>query len=68
MKQARAGSGTTIAPLWTVEDVATYLRVPVRTVYTWRTQGGGPPGRRVGKYVRFDPSDVVAWFENNGAA
>lgn len=50
-------------PLWTVEDVSTYLGVPVQTLYGWRTKGYGPPARRVGKYLRYRPSDVRAWFD-----
>ena len=48
--------------LWTVREVAAYLQVPVATVYQWRHRHSGPPGRRVGRYVRFDPDDVRAWF------
>lgn len=56
--------------LWTVRDVATYLRVPVATIYQWRHRRCGPPGRRVGRYVRFDPDEVRAWFatRDNGVA
>ena len=59
-----------IAPLWTVQDVSEYLRVPVQTLYSWRSHGSGPPARRVGKYLRYRPDEVVAWLENldNGAA
>jgi excisionase family DNA binding protein len=49
--------------LWTVQDVATFLGVPVQTIYDWRTRGYGPKGRRVGKYVRFRPEDVDAWVD-----
>lgn len=49
--------------LWGPTDVADYLGVPVGTVYQWRTRGFGPPGRRVGKYVRYKPDDVEAWFD-----
>jgi excisionase family DNA binding protein len=49
--------------LWTVPDVARYLAVPVSTVYKWRSAGEGPPGFRVGKYVRYRPAEVVAWLE-----
>jgi excisionase family DNA binding protein len=49
--------------LWGPQDVAEYLNVPVGTVYQWRSCGGGPPGRRVGKYVRYRPEDVEAWFD-----
>ncbi|MBV9920960.1 MAG: helix-turn-helix domain-containing protein [Pseudonocardia sp.] len=56
--------------LWTIQEVAAYLRVPVATIYQWRHRRSGPPGRRVGRYVRFDPGDVRAWFNarDNGVA
>lgn len=59
-----------IAPLWTVQDVARYLQVPVQTLYTWRTQGSGPRARRVGKYLRYKPEDVLVWLDerDSGAA
>ncbi len=50
------------APLWTVQDLAAYLRVPVNTVYKWRSAGDGPPGFRVGRHVRYRQEDVVAWL------
>lgn len=53
-----------IAPLWTVQDVSEYLRVPVQTLYSWRTQGSGPPARRVGKYLRYRPADVERWLDS----
>jgi len=49
--------------LWTVEDVAAFLGVPVKTIYDWRTRDYGPKGLRVGKYVRFRPEDVDAWVD-----
>jgi DNA-binding transcriptional MerR regulator len=50
-------------PLWTVADVAAFLGVPVHTLYGWRTKGYGPPARRVGKHLRYLPSEVRARFE-----
>lgn len=50
--------------LWTVDDVANYLAVPVNTLYDWRTRGVGPACKRVGKYLRYKPEDVLAWFES----
>ena len=47
--------------LWTVEDVSYYLGVPVQTLYSWRGQGRGPDGRRVGRRLRYRPEDVKAW-------
>lgn len=49
--------------LWTIEDVSEFLGVPVKTLYDWRTRNYGPEGKRVGKYVRYKPEDVVAWFD-----
>jgi excisionase family DNA binding protein len=47
----------------TVEEVADYLAVPVRTVYRWRLTGTGPRGARVGRFVRYRKGDVEAWVE-----
>lgn len=47
--------------LWSVEDASYYLGVPVQTLYSWRGQGVGPPGRRVGRRLRYRPEDVRAW-------
>jgi predicted DNA-binding transcriptional regulator AlpA len=50
--------------------VAAYLGVPSATLYQWRYRGYGPRGRRVGRYLRYDPRDVRDWFaaQNDGAA
>lgn len=56
------------SPLWTVEDVAAYLRIPPKTLYEWRLKRYGPEGRKVGKYLRYDPQDVRAWFQAQSAA
>jgi excisionase family DNA binding protein len=47
--------------LWSVQDVSEYLGVPVATVYAWRSAGTGPPGRRMGKRLRYRPQDVRDW-------
>ncbi len=38
-----------LEPLWTIEDVAVYLRVPVQTLYQWRRKGIGPPAKKCGR-------------------
>ncbi|MHA6784071.1 helix-turn-helix transcriptional regulator [Pseudonocardia saturnea] len=50
--------------LWGVHEVATYLGVPVTTLYQWRHRAYGPRGRRVGRYIRYDPDDVRSWFSD----
>jgi excisionase family DNA binding protein len=49
--------------LLTVEELADYLAVPAGTIYTWRYRREGPPGFRVGKYVRYRMSDVQEWIQ-----
>lgn len=57
----------TVERLWTVEDVAAYLRVPVTTLYQWRYRRVGPRASRVGRYLRYDPAEVRAWVERQAA-
>ncbi|UNO42426.1 helix-turn-helix domain-containing protein [Streptomyces sp. MST-110588] len=47
----------------TPDDVAELFRVPKETVYEWRKKRCGPPGFRVGKYLRYDPAAVRRWAE-----
>ncbi|GAA0668618.1 hypothetical protein GCM10009535_55640 [Streptomyces thermocarboxydovorans] len=39
----------------------------VETVYQWRRKRIGPPGFRVGRYLRFDPVAVQAWVTERTA-
>lgn len=55
------GSVSSIDRLWTVDDVSTYLGVPVKTLYQWKWRGEGPPVRKVGRYLRYDPAAVKHW-------
>jgi hypothetical protein len=48
--------------LWTVEETAQFLRVPKATLYQWRYLGIGPRAARVGRWLRYHPDDVIAWF------
>jgi excisionase family DNA binding protein len=50
--------------LWTVQDLAEFLSVPVATVYRWRSTGEGPHGFRIGRYVRYRDRDVQAWLDS----
>jgi len=53
--------------LWSVCDVSTFLGVPVETLYQWRKKRIGPVGHRVGRYIRYDPDEVRAWFARQAA-
>lgn len=48
--------------LWSVEEVANFLQVPVNTLYQWRHKGTGPGAFRVGRFLRYDPSEVRNWL------
>ncbi|GAB2972586.1 helix-turn-helix protein [Saccharothrix saharensis] len=53
-----------MSKLWGMKEVADFLGVPVNTLYQWRTRNYGPPGKRIGKYVRFVPDQVKAWVDS----
>jgi predicted DNA-binding transcriptional regulator AlpA len=47
----------------TPEDVCELLALPsVETLYQWRRKRTGPPAFRVGKHLRYDPSDLHRWI------
>ncbi len=66
----KAAEPPTCERLWTVQDVSTFLGVPVATLHQWRYLGTGPAAFRVGKHLRYDPDVVRRWLvdECTGAA
>lgn len=44
-----------------VQELAAYLRVPVKTLYAWRYHKTGPPALRVGKHLRYRWADINRW-------
>ncbi|WP_280451972.1 helix-turn-helix domain-containing protein [Nocardia cyriacigeorgica] len=54
--------------LWTVEEAAYFLGVPVKTLYQWKWQGEGPPVRKVGRHLRYNPTRLRAWADMEEAA
>ena len=51
--------------LWTAQDVAAYLTVPIATLYQWRYLGTGPTAYRVGRHLRYEPAAVLAWLNRH---
>ena len=49
--------------LGTAPEVADFLGVPVKTLYTWRTTSVGPRASRVGKHLRYRWADVESWLD-----
>lgn len=63
MKEENAVSARGREDLLTIEELAQWLRVELKTIYQWRDRGEGPKGFRVGRRVLFRPSDVLKWLE-----
>jgi Helix-turn-helix domain len=53
--------------LWSITDTATFLRVPVGTLYQWRHRGTGPAAFKVGRHLGYDPAVVRAWVMDQAA-
>jgi predicted DNA-binding transcriptional regulator AlpA len=49
--------------IMTATEVADYLRVPLKSLYTWRYTHEGPPSARVGKYLRYRRTDIDEWLD-----
>ena len=52
----------TVEALWTVGDVATFLKVSKDWVYR-RAAKGDLPSRKVGSHLRFLRAEVVSWLD-----
>ncbi len=48
--------------LLTIEDVASELNKPVKTLYNWRHLKIGPRSIKVGRSVRYRREDLDAWL------
>jgi excisionase family DNA binding protein len=53
--------------LLTTKEVSELLGIPVRTLYDWRPDER-PPAARIGKHLRFRPSELEAWVEDQKAS
>jgi len=49
-------------PLLSPDELASYLAVPLATVYRWHSRREGPPGIRVGRHLRYRLDDVDRWL------
>jgi hypothetical protein len=52
--------------LWGIEELSEFLDIPINTIRGWRKSNYGPPARKVGKHLRWDPAQVRAWFAGLG--
>lgn len=49
--------------LATTNEVAAYLRKSPGTIANWRSEGTGPPWKRVGHDIRYRWADIEAWID-----
>ncbi|MCU1556020.1 MAG: DNA-binding protein [Microbacteriaceae bacterium] len=49
----------------TQSEVAELLRLPVRTVEDWRLTRSGPPWVKLGRHVRYEQSELLAWVKGH---
>ncbi|WP_040336784.1 helix-turn-helix domain-containing protein [Candidatus Blastococcus massiliensis] len=51
-----------MSELLDTDQVAEMTGLAVNTLRSWRWQGVGPRSFKVGRWVRYERSDVVAWL------
>ncbi|HYI33885.1 MAG TPA: helix-turn-helix domain-containing protein [Glaciibacter sp.] len=49
----------------TQQELAEMLRLPERTLEDWRLTHAGPPYLKLGRHVRYDIHDVLAWVKEH---
>ncbi|MFF2387213.1 helix-turn-helix transcriptional regulator [Agromyces sp. NPDC058104] len=50
-----------VQPFLTQHEVAELLQVPERTIEDWRLFQTGPRYMKLGRHVRYDIAEVLAW-------
>lgn len=48
--------------LWTHQETAAFLSIPVATLHQLNYKGTGPRSYKVGRHRRYDPLDIAAWL------
>jgi predicted DNA-binding transcriptional regulator AlpA len=51
--------------LITTAELAAFLSLPVRTLRQWRYLGVGPKALRIGRHLRYEPSEVRRWLDQD---
>ena len=49
--------------LITTAELAAFLSMPVKTLRQWRYLGVGPKAFRMGRHVRYEPTEVRRWLD-----
>jgi len=53
--------------LWSAKEAVAFLGLPVATLHQWRYLGVGPKAYKVGRWLKYDPGDIVAWLHDQAA-
>lgn len=53
-----------VQKLWSTQELADFLGLPVQTIYQWRKRNYGPTGRKMGRHIRYRPSEVERWINS----
>ncbi len=51
--------------LWTIQQVADFLQLPVATIRKQRIEGKFCPAYKLGKHLRWDSAEVMQWLEEH---
>jgi predicted DNA-binding transcriptional regulator AlpA len=51
--------------LITTAELAAFLSLPVRTLRQWRYLDVGPKALRIGRHLRYEPSEVRRWLDQD---
>jgi len=49
------------------QELADELRLPVQTLYMWRTKGAGPRAHRIGRHLRYRRRDIESWLDSQAS-
>jgi excisionase family DNA binding protein len=63
----RSNSGVSTEPLWTIEDVSSYLRLKPETVRLMARQSK-IPSIKIGRVWRFRSLEIKSWLQLQGAS
>lgn len=48
----------------TLDELCAWLKIPKTTIYKQRWEGTGPPAYKLGKHLRFDRAEILAWLRS----
>lgn len=59
--------GSELRDLNTIEEAAEWSRLPVDTLYAFRSRGQGPKATKLGRRLVYTREALLAWFDEQAA-